>query len=129
MLKNALLVTASIIVGAGGVQLLHAAAGTPVYAIAAIDVTNTEGYTKEFLPKTQPAIKEAGGEYVAGGMNKTTMFDGMKPPSRVVIIKFPNMDAWNKFEDGDGGKKARMELGHKYGDWKALWVVEGAEMK
>jgi hypothetical protein len=77
MLKNALLVTASIIVGAGGVQLLHAAAGTPVYAIAAIDVTNTEGYTKEFLPKTQPAIKEAGGEYLAGGMNKTTMFDGM----------------------------------------------------
>ena len=129
MWKNALLVTASIIVGAGGVQLLHAAAGTPVYAIAAIDVTNTEGYTKEFLPKTQPAIKEAGGEYLAGGMNKTTMFDGMKPPSRVVIIKFPNMDAWNKFEDGDGGKKARMELGHKYGDWKALWVVEGAEMK
>ena len=58
MLKNALLVTASIIAGAGGVQLLHAAAGTPVYAIAAIDVTNTEGYTKEFLPKTQPAIKE-----------------------------------------------------------------------
>jgi hypothetical protein len=72
MLKNALLVTASIIVGAGGVQLLHAAAGTPVF-----DVTNTEGYTKEFLPKTQPAIKEAGGEYLAGGMNKTTMFDGM----------------------------------------------------
>ena len=36
---------------------------------------------------TQPAIKEAGGEYLAGGMNKTTMFDGMKPPSRVVIIR------------------------------------------
>jgi uncharacterized protein (DUF1330 family) len=129
MLKNALLVTASVIVGAGGVQLLHAQSNAPVYAIAAIDVKDTEGYTKEFLPKTQPAIKESGGEYVAGGMNKTTSFDGMKPPSRVVIIKWPSMDAWNKFENGDGGKKAREELGHKYGDWKALWVVEGVAPK
>ena len=129
MLKNALLVTASIIVGAGGVQLLHAQSKAPVYAIAAIDVKDTEGYTKEFLPKTQPGIKESGGEYIAGGMNKTTGFDGEKPPSRVVIIKFPNMEAWNKFENSDEGKKARMDLGHKYGDWKALWVVEGVEPK
>jgi uncharacterized protein (DUF1330 family) len=115
--------------GASWIQLLHAAVEAPVYAIAAIDVKDTEGYTKEFLPKTQPGIKASGGEYVAGGMNKTTRFDGEKPPSRVVIIKWPNMEAWNKFENSDAGKKAREELGHKFGDWKALWVVEGVDPK
>jgi hypothetical protein len=34
MLKNALLVTASIIIGAGGVQLLHAQSKSPAYSIA-----------------------------------------------------------------------------------------------
>jgi uncharacterized protein (DUF1330 family) len=84
---------------------------------------------KEFLPKAQAGIKENGAEYLAGGMNKTTSFAGEQPPNRVVILKFPNAEAWKKFEDGANGKALREEVSKKYAEWKALWVVEGVEMK
>jgi uncharacterized protein (DUF1330 family) len=127
--KFAVVLAAGFALGAGAIQVLHAQAKPPVCAIAMVNVKDQDGYTKDFLPKVQPGIKETGGEYLAGGMNKTTWFDGEKPPTRVVIVKWPSMDAWNKFENSDAGKKAREEVGHKYGDWKALWVVEGVEQK
>ena len=40
---NALLVTASIIVGAGGVQLLHAQSKAPAYFLGAINVKDQDG--------------------------------------------------------------------------------------
>jgi Domain of unknown function (DUF1330) len=67
------------------------------------------------------AIKENGGEYLAGGMNKTTSFAGEQPPNRVVIIKFPSIEAFKKFEDGENGKKLREEVSAKSADWKGLW--------
>ena len=56
MLKNALLVTASIIVGAGGVQLLHTQSKAPAYFLGAINVKDQDGYTKTFLPEAQKAM-------------------------------------------------------------------------
>jgi uncharacterized protein (DUF1330 family) len=47
----------------------------------------------EWLPDAQKAIKAAGGEYVAGGFKKTTVLMGDPPPNRVVVIKYPNVDA------------------------------------
>ena len=58
-------------------------------------------------------------------MNKTMAFAGEQPPNRVVVLKFPSAEAFKKFEDGENGKKLRDEVSKKYGDWKALWVVEG----
>ena len=43
MLKNALLVTASLLIGAGGVQLLHAQSKAPAYSIALIDIKDEAG--------------------------------------------------------------------------------------
>jgi uncharacterized protein (DUF1330 family) len=62
-------------------------------------------------------------------MNKTTSFAGEQPPNRVVIIKFPSIEAFKKFEDGEDGKKLREEVSAKSADWKGLWAVEGAEAK
>ena len=101
----------------------------PTYVVAMVNVKDQEGYAKNFLPKVMPAIKENGGEYLAGGMNKTTSFAGEQPPNRVVIIKFPSIEAFQKFEDGENGKKLREEISAKFADWKALWAVEGAEQK
>jgi uncharacterized protein (DUF1330 family) len=130
MLKSALLVAASIVVGAGAVQLLHAAGSPPVYLIAMVDVKDQDGYAKDFLPKAVPIIKDSGGEYIAGGMNKTTSTNatGMQPPNRVVILKWPNAEAFKKFQEL-GGTKVREEVGTKYGEWKAEWLVEGVEQK
>ena len=104
--KILLTVLVSAVIAGGAVQLLHAQTKPPVYAIAMVNVKDVEGYTKEFLPKVQPAIKEYGGEYLAGGM-KMTVFAGEQPPNRVVVLKFPNDEAWKKFEDGPNGHCAK----------------------
>ena len=128
MLKSALMIATSIAVGAGAVQLLHAAGNPPTYFIAMANVKDQDGYVKDFLPKIQQVMKETGGEYVAGGMNKTTVITGMEPPNRVVILKWPNAEAVKKFRE-NGGAKIREEVGQKYADWKAEWLVEGLEQK
>jgi uncharacterized protein (DUF1330 family) len=127
--KIAAALIGSFVLGAGAVQMLHAQTKPPVYAIAMFNVKDQDGYMKEFLPKAQAGIKENGAEYLAGGMNKTTSFAGEQPPNRVVILKFPSAEAWKKFEDGANGKALREEVSKKYAEWKALWVVEGIEMK
>jgi uncharacterized protein (DUF1330 family) len=128
MLKSALMIATSIAVGAGAVQLLHAAGTPPAYFIAMANVKDQDGYVKDFLPKIQQVMKETGGEYVAGGMNKTTVITGMEPPNRVVILKWPNAEAVKKFRE-NGGAKIREEVGQKYAEWKAEWLVEGIEPK
>ena len=127
--KIAAALIGSFMLGAGGVQMLHAQTKPAVYAIAMVNVKDQDGYMKEFLPKAQAGIKENGAEYLAGGMNKTTSFAGEQPPNRVVVLKFPNDEAWKKFEHGPNGKTLREEVSKKYADWKALWVVEGIEQK
>ena len=66
MFKSALMIATSIAVGAGTVQLLHAAGSPPAYFIAMVNVKDQDGYVKDFLPKIQQAMKETGGDYVAG---------------------------------------------------------------
>ena len=132
MLKNALLVTASIIVGAGGVQLLHAQSKAPAYFLGAINVKDQDGYTKTFLPEAQKAIKDHGGVYLGGGFGKTTNLTGggsmsEPPPNRVVLIKFENADTAKKWWDTDG--KKTNEVGAKFADFKVTWVIEGIEPK
>jgi uncharacterized protein (DUF1330 family) len=91
--KIAAAVIASFVLGAGAVSVLHAQAKIPAYVVAEIDVKDQDGYTKDFLPKAQANIKEMGGKYLAGGFNKATVLSGAKPPNRVVLLQFPDMDA------------------------------------
>jgi uncharacterized protein (DUF1330 family) len=127
--------TTSIVLGAGlfgagaFIGSLHAQGNVPSYLIAMVNVKDMDGYTKEFLPKAQAGLKENGGQYIAGGMNKTTAFAGEQPPNRVVILKFPNLDAIKKFEASENGKKLREEVSGKYAEWKGLFAVEGLEAK
>jgi uncharacterized protein (DUF1330 family) len=127
--KITLAVIGSFVLGAGAASVLHAQGHVPTYVVAMVNVKDQEAYGKQFLPKVMAAIKENGGEYLAGGMNKTTSFAGEQPPNRVVIVKFPSIEAFKKFEDGENGKKLREEVSAKSADWKGLWAVEGAEAK
>ena len=136
--KMILTATASVAVGAGavlGIQAsinpLHAQMKPPSYVIAMVNVKDQDGYSKEFLSKVLPSIKENGGEYLAGGMNKTTAIGNgtEQPPNRVVIVKFPSIDAVKKWNESPDGEKLRAEVGTKFADFKALWAVEGAEQK
>jgi hypothetical protein len=53
------------VIGAAAVSGLHAQAKPPIYLVTEIDVTNPEGYGKEYAPKAQANIKAAGGRFVA----------------------------------------------------------------
>ena len=75
---------------------------------------------KEFLPKAQ-----------AGNQRKWCRVSGRRheqeqlrsreqqPPNRVVILKFPNAEAWKKFEDGANGKTLREEVSKKYAEMES----------
>ena len=62
-----LTLVAGVAMGAGAVQVLHAQAKPPVYMIAINEVSNPEGYAKEYAPLAMKSIKDQGGVYIAAG--------------------------------------------------------------
>jgi len=65
----ALSMLAGVAIGAAAIQTLHAQARPPVYMVAINEISDQEGYTKQYLPTAQKTIKEHGGAYVAVGRN------------------------------------------------------------
>jgi uncharacterized protein (DUF1330 family) len=84
--KIAAAVIGSFVLGVGAANILHAQAKPSGFVLAEIDVKDQDGYTKDFLPKAQAGIKEAGGKYLAGGFNKAISLTGSPPPNRVVLL-------------------------------------------
>src|SRR6476619_4396344 len=82
--------------GAVAVQGLHAQAKPPIYYITEIDVSDVEGYTKDYAPKAQAIIRASGGRILAGGQNVTTI-EGEPPKRRVALNVWDSMEkiqAW-----------------------------------
>jgi uncharacterized protein (DUF1330 family) len=112
-----------IAVGAAAVQTLHAQATPPVYYIAEIDVTNLEGYAKEFAPKGQAIVKAAGGRVLAAGQ-KVTALEGEPPKSRVAVFVWDSMDKLQAWRNSAEFKENR-KIGDKYAKFRAF-AIEGA---
>jgi uncharacterized protein (DUF1330 family) len=124
--KIALAVAGSFVLGAGASSVLYAQAKPPAYIVAEIDVKDQDGYTKDFAPKAQSLIKEAGGKYLAGGYNKAVSLTGAPPPNRVVLLQFADMDAVKAFFAKQ--KQLEADVGSKYASFRAIGI-EGAEPK
>ena len=110
---------AGLAIGAAAVQVLHAQAKPPVYAIALNQLTDPEGYAKDYLPKGRAAILAHGGVYVAAG--KDTVITGDVPHDRVTVLKFESLDAvkaW--FNSAD--YQAANEIGQKYARYNIVAV-------
>ena len=110
---------AGLAIGAAAVQVLHAQAKPPVYAIALYQLTDPEGYAKDYLPKGRAAILAHGGVYVAAG--KGTVITGDVPHDRVTVLKFESLDAvkaW--FNSAD--YQAANEIGQKYARYNIVAV-------
>jgi len=110
---------AGLAIGAAAVQVLHAQAKPPVYAIALNQLTDPEGYAKDYLPKGRAAIIAHGGVYVAAG--KGTVITGDVPHDRVTVLKFESLDAvkaW--FNSAD--YQAANEIGQKYARYNIVAV-------
>ena len=125
--RSALLILGSALIGGLAVQSLHAQGKPPVYLIGEIDVTNPEGYAKEYLPRAREIIKAHGGKAIAAGGAagtgpKVVGIDG-EPPKRVVIYEYPSMDAVHAWRDDPQYQQVR-KIGEKYATYHTF-AVEG----
>jgi uncharacterized protein (DUF1330 family) len=113
----------SFALGVAAVEGLHAQAKPSGYAIIEVNVTDKDGYTKEFLPIAVKVINEAGGKYLVRG-GKTEALQGTPPASRVVVLQFDSLDKvqqwWNS-----AARKDSSSIGDKYATTRAF-AVEGA---
>lgn len=118
---------AGVVIGGAAVEGLHAQAKPPVYLIGEIEVTNPEGYAKEYLPKAREIIKAHGGQLVASGGaagsgNPVTAIDGAAP-KRVVIYRYPSIDAVHAWRNDPAYETAR-KVGERYARYHTF-AVEG----
>ena len=118
----ALAVVAGFGLGAVAVQGLHAQAKPPVYGITEVDVTNPEGYAKEYVPRVQAGVKAAGGRLLAAG-GKVTVIEGAPPKSRVVVQVWDSMDKIQAYRNSAEFKEAR-KIGDKVAKFRSF-AVEG----
>lgn len=110
-------------IGAVAIQTLHAQAKPPVYMVAINEVTNPDGYKKDYLPPAQKSIKEHGGVYVAAGPG--TMIDGTLPKGRVVILRWESMEALKGWRNSPEYVAAR-KIGESYAKYNVV-AVDGVK--
>ncbi len=111
--------------GAAAVQTIHAQAKPPVYMVAINEVSNQEGYAKEYLPDAQKAIKDHGGVYIAAGPTQQVV--GGLPSGRGVILKWESMEALMKWRNSPE-YQAALKKGEKYAKYNII-AVNGVQPK
>jgi uncharacterized protein (DUF1330 family) len=119
----AIALLAGAVIGGAAIQELRAQAKPPAFVVAEIDVTNQEGFAKEFGPAARKALAIGAGykALVLGG--KTTSIDGAPPKNRIVINAFDNIDEAMKAYHSQGYQDAR-KIGNKYATFR-IYAVEG----
>lgn len=116
-------IVAGATLGAGAVKALHAQAKPPAYVVGEIDITDPEGYAKEFGPLARKALAEGPGyrALVLGG--KSIALAGSPPGKRVIINVFDNLDAAVAAYNSPAFKEAK-KIGDKYATFRTF-AVEG----
>ncbi|MET0537950.1 MAG: DUF1330 domain-containing protein [Xanthobacteraceae bacterium] len=114
---------AGIALGAAVIQTLHAQAKPPVYMVAINEVSNQEGYTKEYVPPAQKSVKDHGGVYVAAGPG--TQVTGNLPNGPVVIVRWESMEALERWRNAPDFQAA-LKIGEKYAKFNII-AVEAAK--
>ena len=125
-LKMGLIVMTGVAAGALGSAALHSQEKPPAYLIGQIDVSDPEGYAKEYLPKAKEIIKSHGGRLVAAGGaaggSQVVAIDGAAP-KRVVIYEYPSMEALRAWRTDPAYVQVR-HVGEKYAKYNTF-AVEG----
>jgi uncharacterized protein (DUF1330 family) len=119
----ALSMLVGIAVGAAAIQTLHAQAKPPVYMIAINEVSNQEGYTKEYVPPAQKSVKDHGGVYVAAGPG--TQVTGNLPNGPVVILRWDSIEALQSWRNSPEFQAA-LKIGEKYAQFNII-AVDGVK--
>jgi uncharacterized protein (DUF1330 family) len=70
----------------------------PAYVIFDVEIRDPARY-QEFMAGVKPALEAAGARYLArGGAHK--VYEGDWDPRRIVLLKFPSVEAWETFYNG-----------------------------
>jgi uncharacterized protein (DUF1330 family) len=110
---------AGMAIGAVVIQSLHAQAKPPVYMIALNEVTDADGYAKEYVLPAQASVKAHGGVYVAAGPG--TMIEGDLPKGPVVILRWDSLEALKAWKDSPDFVAAH-EIGMKHAKFNIVAV-------
>jgi uncharacterized protein (DUF1330 family) len=125
-MKNAYTIALSLLagaaLGAAAIQTLHAQAKPPVYYIAEIEITDLDGWTKEYAPKAQALIKQMGGRVLAAGQ-KVTSIDGAPPKQRVAVLQWDSIEQIQAWQAAPQLKELKA-VREKFGKVRAF-TVEG----
>src|SRR5690242_21367611 len=116
---------ASASLGGLTVEELHAQVNPPVYFVGEIDVSNPDGYAKEYLPKAREIIKAHGGRLIASGGaaasgSQVIAVDG-EAPKRVIIYMYPSMEALMAWRNDPAYSEVR-RVGEKYAKYHTFAV-------
>ena len=113
--------------GAIAMHGLHAQAKPPVFLVGLIDVSNEDGYGKEYAPKAQGIIRDAGGRLIAtagaGGGTPVTTLEGEPYKGRLIIQQWESMDKVKAWHTSAAYQENRKN-GDKYAKFR-FFVVEG----
>ena len=126
--KICLVVLASVALGAIGSEALRGQTRPPAYLIGQIDVSDPDGYAKEYLPKAREIIRAHGGRLIAAAGAaaagpQVVAVDG-QPPKRLVIYMYPSMEALLAWRNDPAYVEVR-HVGEKYATYHTF-AVEGA---
>lgn len=115
----ALSMLVGIALGGAAVQTLHAQAKPPVYMIAINEISNQEGYTKEYVPPAQKSVTDRGGVYVAAGPG--TQITGNLPKGPVIILRWESMEALQSWRNSPEFQAA-FKIGEQYAKFNIIAV-------
>jgi uncharacterized protein (DUF1330 family) len=116
----ALAVIAGFGLGAISIQTLHAQAKPPAYTVTEINISNNDGYMKEYAPKVQALVKEKGGKGLAASNGIT--IEGA-PAKRIAINQWESMENAKAYYSSKEFKEIR-KIGGKYAKFRTI-AVEG----
>ena len=116
---SALSMLVGAVLGGAAIQGLHAQAKPPVYMIAINEVSDQEGYAKEYVSPAQKTVKDHGGEYLAAGPG--TQLAGNLPHGPVVILRWASMEALEGWRNSPEFQAA-LKIGEKYAKFNIVAV-------
>jgi uncharacterized protein (DUF1330 family) len=91
--------------------------------IGVVDVSNPDGYAKEYLPPAQTSIKAHGGVTIAAGPG--TVIEGTPPGNRFVILRWDSLEQLKGWRNSPEYMTAH-EAGMKYAKFTVV-AVDGAK--
>jgi uncharacterized protein (DUF1330 family) len=68
------------------------------YVIFDVEIRDMERY-RDFMEQVKPALEAVGASYLARG-GSHTVYEGDWTPRRIVILKFPSVEVWERFYNG-----------------------------